>query len=66
MSEPRYYVVWDSNDANKIDAVSKAAGLALVGIADEIAGGIVAYVHSDVADEYTEILNARDLLDAIS
>jgi hypothetical protein len=65
ITEDRYYVVWDANDTNKIGEACAATGMKLVGIADEIAGGIVGYVEQDVADEYVSILNQRDVLDAI-
>jgi hypothetical protein len=62
MTEDRYWILTslrgeDTSQHNRINEVAEAANLSMVGIVDEEAGGVVAYVTVDLADEIVKRLN---------
>lgn len=58
MSEtPRYWILDAANKENRLDEISAACNQPMDALVDEEAGGIIAYVHTTVADSLVEKLN---------
>lgn len=47
----------DLEDYNKVDLIQWTENDELVGVVSEIHGGIIGYIHRDLADDLTTILN---------
>ena len=58
MEGPRYWTM-ESNESNSADKASRAVGIPLEALVDEIAGGVVGYLSPEVADEIVNALNGR-------
>lgn len=57
--EPRWETMIPANDTNRFNPISQIIGFPVVGIVDDLRGGIVAYASEPVADEIVKRMNAN-------